>query len=69
MYSLNNSLLHLSIHKIDIQVPRFGVAKPDLLEIWHKEDGEYVWRVIDVKASKNVQVCTKFHYYLFLLSR
>lgn len=38
-----------------IQPLEFGLAKPDLLEIRHTEDG-IVWRVIDAKASRYVKV-------------
>ena len=41
-------------------MPRFGLAKPDLLEIWRTDGGGYVWRIIDAKASKDVKVCTIF---------
>lgn len=39
-------------------VPRFGLAKPDLVEIWREGNRRYVWRIIDAKASKEVKVCS-----------
>jgi hypothetical protein len=39
-------------------VPRFGLTKPDLVEIWRETNGNLVWRIIDAKASKEVKVCT-----------
>jgi len=37
----------------------FGLAKPDLVEVVHREN-KIVWKVIDGKASKAVKVCYKF---------
>ncbi|PPQ75118.1 hypothetical protein CVT26_008296 [Gymnopilus dilepis] len=34
---------------------KFGLAKPDLLEIW-KNDRRIIWRVIDAKASRHFNV-------------
>ena len=39
----------------------FGLAKPDLVEVVHREN-KIVWKVIDGKASKAVKVCYKFCY-------
>jgi len=36
---------------------KFGVAKPDLLEIKRSED-RFAWKVIDAKASKSAKVCS-----------
>lgn len=35
---------------------KFGLAKPDLLEINRTKDGVIRWRVLDAKASKHVKV-------------
>ncbi|KAF8584284.1 hypothetical protein K439DRAFT_1616799 [Ramaria rubella] len=53
-------------------VPRFGLAKPDFLEVsWCEGNCKYIWRVIDAKASKDVKtshlVQTYFYYLCFAL--
>lgn len=35
---------------------RFGMAKPDLLEVRRSEDGIITWKVIDAKASQSLKV-------------
>jgi hypothetical protein len=35
---------------------KFGLAKPDLIELWRDGNGKITWRVIDAKASKEAKV-------------
>ena len=35
---------------------KFGLAKPDLLEVRKTQDGTVLWRIIDAKSSKEMKV-------------
>ncbi|THV06207.1 hypothetical protein K435DRAFT_645616 [Dendrothele bispora CBS 962.96] len=45
---------------------KFGVAKPDLLEIRRVENG-FVWKVIDAKASKSAKTSHQVQIYFYTL--
>ena len=36
---------------------RFGIAKPDLVEVRRERNGSIRWQVIDAKSSSDVKVC------------
>lgn len=40
---------------------KFGLAKPDLVEITRLSDDRVMWKVIDAKASRLVKVCIVFY--------
>lgn len=45
---------------------KFGLAKPDLIEIVRK-DGKAIWKVVDAKASKAIKVRRKRWPYILLM--
>jgi hypothetical protein len=51
-----NDVLQEEFPKTGMGPVQFGLAKPDLLEIERSENGSFMWRVIDAKASKVVKV-------------
>ncbi|KAJ8076718.1 hypothetical protein PM082_001141 [Marasmius tenuissimus] len=46
---------------------KFGLAKPDLLEITRLENGVKVWRVVDAKASSSVKTSHHVQIYFYTL--
>lgn len=45
---------------------KFGLAKPDLLEIWKTDNGTVGWRILDAKSSKEMKVCNFLNNLRFL---
>ncbi|KAK1230547.1 hypothetical protein PQX77_006347 [Marasmius sp. AFHP31] len=57
-----------SLYEKSRQSPvRFGLAKPDLLEITRVENGVKVWRVVDAKASSSVKTSHHVQIYFYTL--
>ncbi|KAJ3833831.1 hypothetical protein F5878DRAFT_387710 [Lentinula raphanica] len=52
--------------KSGLEPVKFGLAKPDLIEIQRSEDG-VVWKVIDAKASKAVKTSHHVQIYFYTL--
>ncbi|KAJ7490410.1 hypothetical protein B0H11DRAFT_2156635 [Mycena galericulata] len=46
---------------------KFGLAKPDLLEIVRSADGVVTWKVVDAKASKTVKTSHHVQIYFYTL--
>jgi hypothetical protein len=46
---------------------RFGLAKPDLVEIQRRANGVILWRIIDAKSSKAMKVCSVFALFYSLI--
>jgi hypothetical protein len=53
-----NAAFALTYEHNGLDPVRFGLAKPDLVEFKRQEDGIFVWRVLDAKASKEMKVRT-----------
>ncbi|KAJ4483538.1 hypothetical protein J3R30DRAFT_3731697 [Lentinula aciculospora] len=52
--------------KAGLEPVKFGLAKPDLVEITHLEDG-VMWKVIDAKASRAVKTSHHVQIYFYTL--
>lgn len=47
--------------KAGLEPVKFGLAKPDLVEITHLPDNKVMWKIIDAKAAKLVKVRIRYH--------